>query len=90
MAEFDSGVAGYVHAVAIVNVTFPIDHKGRADISCKQCQFFRRNYRICGLNGEICEYPDNYVGGNCPLTRIDDNTDTNNIKEANQYETSGL
>ena len=67
MASFDSGVAKYIHATATIKVTFPVDFKGNADISCYQCFFFRKNYRTCGLNGEICEYPEKFVGSYCPL-----------------------
>ncbi len=67
MASFDSGVAKYIHATATIKVTFPVDFKGNADISCYQCFFFRKNYRTCGLNGEICEYPEKFVGSHCPL-----------------------
>lgn len=67
MANFESGVASYITGVATVRVSFPVDFKGNADISCRQCQFFRISARSCGLNGEICEYPDKYVGGQCPL-----------------------
>lgn len=67
MASFDSGVAKYIHATATIKVAFPVDFKGNADISCYQCFFFRKNYRTCGLNGEICEYPEKFVGSHCPL-----------------------
>ena len=69
MANFDSGVAGYVIGKYTVEVGFPIDFKGNADISCKQCQFFRRTYSTCGLNGTVCAFPDKFVGDHCPLTR---------------------
>ena len=67
MASFESGVASYIETEAVIRVFFPVDHKGNADISCGQCYYFRRNYRSCGLNGEICEYPERYVGSHCPL-----------------------
>ena len=67
MASFDSGVAKYIQATATIKVAFPVDFKGNADISCYQCVFFRKNYRTCGLNGEICEYPEKFVGSHCPL-----------------------
>lgn len=54
MANFESGVAKYIHAKATVKVHFPVDFKGNADISCK-------------LTKEICEYPEKYVGSACPL-----------------------
>lgn len=68
MPEFSRGVKEYIHAHAIVEVTFPVDFRGNADINCHQCKYYRRNYRSCGLNGEICEYPDKYIGSHCPLT----------------------
>ena len=82
MAFFETGVADYIHARATVDVFFPVDHKGNADISCKQCFFFRRNYSTCGLNGEVCQYPNKYVGGSCPLKRVDEtNNDTEECEE---------
>ena len=68
MADFDSGVSAYIHAQATVDVYFPVDWRGNADICCDQCVYFRRNYKTCGLNGEVCQYPSNYVGASCPLT----------------------
>ena len=67
MANFESGVAGYVNAEAVVRVSFPVDFKGREDVNCYQCPYFRRNYQTCGLNGAICEYPQKYIGSKCPL-----------------------
>lgn len=78
MANFDSGVAGYVHGQAIVDVYFPIDYRGNADISCEQCFFFRRSYRTCGLNGEVCAYPAKYVGQMCPLKIKEENENEEN------------
>ncbi len=68
MAEFSSGVAGYVYGTAQVTATFPVDFRGSAEICCHQCRYYRRNYRSCGLNGEICEYPEKHIGSRCPLT----------------------
>lgn len=67
MANFDSGVKGYIHAHATVNVHFPIDFKDNADVSCKQCPFFRTNSRSCALNNAICEYPEKHIASECPL-----------------------
>ena len=67
MANFDSGVYGYVYAEATVQVAFPVDKNGSCDINCHQCWFFRRSYQTCGLNGAVCQYPQKYVGDNCPL-----------------------
>lgn len=70
MARFESGVSGYVKGTATITVAFPIDERGIADISCYQCPYFRRNYQSCGLNNNICQYPNKYVGTHCPLEMI--------------------
>lgn len=67
MPNFEHGVSRYIHATATVGVHFPVDLKGNPDVSCHQCPFFKRNYRACALNGEICEYPDKFIGSMCPL-----------------------
>lgn len=72
MANFESGVADYIHARATVDIYFPVDHNGNADISCTQCFFFRKNYQTCGLNGEVCQYPQKYVGDSCPLKPVEE------------------
>lgn len=72
MPDFSSGVASYVKAQATVTVFFPVDSKGNSDISCYQCQFFSRNNGICQLTKEITAYPQRFVGGCCPLKRIEE------------------
>ena len=72
MSRFDSGVKDYVRSRATVEVYFPVDWRGNADISCDQCFFFRRNYKTCGLNGEVCQYPSKYVGDSCPLEPVEE------------------
>ena len=72
MANFESGVASYIHAQAKVDVFFPVDRRGNADISCNQCFYFRRSYKTCGLNGEVCQYPEKYVGASCPLEEVEE------------------
>lgn len=67
MANFDSGVKGYVKAFAAVQVNFPVDYAGRADISCYQCPFFSRSSCICQLTKSIVNYPQKYVGADCTL-----------------------
>lgn len=67
MANFDSGVKEYIVAEATVKVFFPVNFQDRADVSCYQCQYFRRSNQMCGLNGHICEYPQKHVGSHCPL-----------------------
>lgn len=72
MANFESGVKSYIHAQATVDIFFPVDLKGNADISCNQCYYFRRQSRSCALNGEICQYPERYVGDSCPLEEVEE------------------
>lgn len=71
MASFENGVSGYVEGIALITVRFPIDLKGNRDVSCEQCQYFRRTYRTCGLNNAVCHYPK-YIGAECPLTFKED------------------
>jgi len=72
MADFDTGVSGYIHATAEVDVYFPIDMRGTPEICCRMCYYFRTGSSSCALNGEVCEYPQKYVGGSCPLKRVEE------------------
>lgn len=65
--SFESGVSSYVIGTAVVEVSFPVDRKGNADVSCSQCFFYREASRRCGLTGQISEYPNKFVGSHCPL-----------------------
>ena len=76
MANFESGVSDYVKTYAIVNVNFPVDEKGRAEIMCKHCPYLSSNERMCQLNKEPVAFPNRYVGDKCPLIEIE-------TKEAN-------
>lgn len=67
MANFDSGVKGYVKAKATVTVNFPIDFKGNQDVCCRHCPYLSSNERVCQLNKSLTAYPNKYVGDNCPL-----------------------
>jgi hypothetical protein len=73
MAIFDNGVASYVIGQATVRVAFPVDFRGNAEIACKHCKFYVRATQRCALNQEIVNFPEKYVGANCPLERIEDN-----------------
>lgn len=73
MANFESGVARYIIGQVTLTVGFPVDFKGNAEIACKHCRFFVRATQRCGLNQEIVNFPDKYVGVSCPLERIEDN-----------------
>lgn len=67
MPRFESGVSSYKIGTATVTVYFPVDARGNADVSCNQCNFFRRQSSTCGLNGQPCAYPSKFVGEWCPL-----------------------
>ena len=71
MPLFESGVASYIHAVAKIDVYFPVDGHGNSHICCEQCFFYRDSSRSCGLNHESCTFPSKYVGGACPLIPVD-------------------
>ena len=70
MANFDTGVKGYIKASAVVEVYFPIDWKDNAEIACKHCNFFVRATQRCGLNQTIVNYPEKFVGEYCPLEEV--------------------
>ncbi len=72
MANFDSGVSKYIKGRATVIVGFPVDWRGNAEIACKHCQFFINATRRCALNQEIVNYPERYVGENCPLEPVEE------------------
>lgn len=67
MPNFDSGVSSYIKAYAVIEVNFPVDHKGNADICCRHCEFLSSNERMCQLNKKPVAYPNKFVGDNCPL-----------------------
>lgn len=71
MANFDDGIKGYVKATATVEVHFPIDWRGSVEIACKHCPFYVRSTQRCGLNQAIVNYPEKYVGTDCPLEKYE-------------------
>lgn len=72
MASFENGVSSYIHARAVVDVYFPVDSRGNAEINCRNCFYYRDSSRRCGLNLEPVAYPERYVGGSCPLLNEED------------------
>jgi hypothetical protein len=68
MAIFDNGVSAYVKGTYTVEVNFPVDKRGNADISCNQCPYYGRTSKTCQLNKSVVHYPDKYIGFNCPLS----------------------
>ena len=71
MANFDDGVKSYVKATATVEVHFPVDWRGSVEIACKHCPFFVRANMRCGLNQAIVNFPEKYVGSQCPLEKFE-------------------
>jgi hypothetical protein len=70
MANFATGVKGYIKARAVVEVSFPIDWKDNAEIACKHCNFYVRATQRCGLTQTIVNFPERYVGEDCPLQEV--------------------
>ena len=70
MANFESGVASYIKGQATVEVFFPVDQKGNAEICCRHCPYLSTNDRMCQLNKMPVAYPYKYVGDNCPLKEV--------------------
>ena len=70
MANFETGVKAYVKARATVEVFFPIDWRGSVEIACKHCPFYVKATQRCGLNQEVVNFPDRYVGRECPLEEV--------------------
>ena len=67
LANFDSGVKRYIKGRVTLEVGFPVDWRDRAEIACKHCPFYVRATQRCGLNQQIVNYPEQYVGAECPL-----------------------
>ena len=73
MANFVAGVKRYIKTCAVGETYFPVDWKDNAEIACKHCNFFVRATQRCGLNQTIVNYPDKFVGENCPLQEVEEN-----------------
>lgn len=72
MADFSSGVSGYIVGRTEIEVYFPVDLRGREDVSCSQCPYYGRSGKICQLNKHTPAYPDKYRGQKCPLNFEDE------------------
>jgi hypothetical protein len=79
LANFDSGVKRYIKARAVVEVGFPVSWGDSADISCKHCKFFDRAKQRCWLTQSVVNYPDNYIGADCPLEPIEEEMEKENV-----------
>ena len=72
MANFESGVSRYIKGRATVEVNFPVDWRGNAEIACKHCDYFHSTSRKCGLNHHVVNFPEKYVGEYCPLVPVEE------------------
>lgn len=72
MADFSSGVKRYIKARAVVEVNFPVDWRDNEEIACKHCQFYVRATQRCGLNQQVVNFPEHYIGYDCPLIPIEE------------------
>ena len=72
MPCFDDGVKRFIKTRAIVYTSFPVDWRNNPAIACKHCNFFVRATNRCGLNQQIVNFPDLYVGSECPLELIEE------------------
>lgn len=77
MANFDSGVKSFITGRCLVEVNFPVNWNGVADISCMQCPYLSSNERMCQLNKQPVQYPKQHVGFDCPL-KISENEEKQN------------
>ena len=67
MPIFDSGVKSYIVGTATVTVNFPVNWKGEPDVRCELCECYSRTGHRCQINRAIVEYPEKYIGSQCPL-----------------------
>ncbi len=72
MANFDTGVSRYIKTRAVVEVAFPVDWRGSVEIACKHCPFYVRATQRCALNQAVVNFPEKYVGSECPLEIIEE------------------
>ena len=70
MANFESGVTGYVTGTATVKAYFPIKKNGDPDIKCIHCLYYNGRNK-CTIthneNGGIVNFPEHGIGYDCPL-----------------------
>lgn len=71
MACFDTGVSRFIKTRAVVEVGFPVDWRGSVEIACKHCPFYVRATQKCALNQSVVNFPDKFVGSECPLEMIE-------------------
>ena len=67
MKSFDSGVKEFITGKAEITVNFPIDWSEKAYVRCTQCPYLSSGGRICQLNKQTVQFPDRFIGYDCPL-----------------------
>ena len=84
MHNFDSGVKSFVTGECTIEVHFPVNWKGQADVKCTQCPFLSSNERMCQLNKKPVQYPNQFIGFDCPLSFNETEEKQNNNMEENK------
>lgn len=79
MANFDSGVKKFIKGRVTLEVGFPVDWRDNPEIACKHCNFFVRATQRCGLNQQIVNFPERYVGEYCPLEIVIEEGEAENV-----------
>ena len=79
MARFDDGVSKYIKTRAVVEVSFPVDWRGSVEIACKHCKFYDRAKQRCWLNQQVVNFPDKFVGSECPLEAVEEDKENENV-----------
>ncbi len=79
MANFEDGVKRFIKCQATVFVNFPVDWRDSAEVACKHCQFFVHSTRKCGLTQSVVNFPEKYVGCDCPLEEIIEDEENENV-----------
>ena len=84
MHNFDSGVKSFITGECTIEVHFPVNWKGQADVKCTQCPFLSSNERMCQLNKKPVQYPNQFIGFDCPLSFNETEEKQNNNMEENK------
>ncbi len=67
MKKMEGGVKEFIRAKAEITVNFPVDWSDRAYVCCTQCPYLSSNERICQLNKQPVQFPQRFIGYDCPL-----------------------
>lgn len=62
-----NGVKSFIDGTATVVVHFPVDWQGRSFVCCVQCPYLSSSKRYCQLNQRPVQFPERYIGYDCPL-----------------------